>query len=150
MKSAHSQAQVRVDKALAEVPIDNRGERMKLHARLRQKYEELEPLKSSMNDVECACFEEIGEIIQRSPAKDWNSERVSKLGHDVGNIAHCRVPYRRSFYHDRINPIRGGNNWYDDRSRGRNSDWRNSWKKEFLCAGYAGLPAPMALTRNTN
>ena len=62
MKSAHSQA--RVDKALAEVPIDNRGERMKLHARLRQKYEELEPLKSSMNDVDCACFEELGEIIK--------------------------------------------------------------------------------------
>ena len=64
MKNAHSQAQVRVDKALAEVPIDHRGERTKLHARLRQKYEELEPLKTSMNDVDCACFEEIGEIIE--------------------------------------------------------------------------------------
>jgi hypothetical protein len=88
VKSAHSQAQVRVDKALAEVPVDNRGERMKLHARLRQKYDELEPLKSSMNNFECACFEEIGEIVESLEKCDGSGaarERRRTAGDSAGS-----------------------------------------------------------------
>jgi len=57
-------AQARVDKALAEVPIDNKQERDALHARLRQRYAELEPLKSGMSKDDLERFEEIGEIIE--------------------------------------------------------------------------------------
>ena len=43
-----------------------------------------------------------------------------------------------------------GANWSDNRSRGENSERQSSSKKkEFFCAGYAGLPAPVALTRAT-
>jgi hypothetical protein len=59
----HAKAQARVDRALAQVPIDNRDERKELHSRLREKYTELEPLKSGMNKKELECFEEIGDII---------------------------------------------------------------------------------------
>ena len=57
-------AQARVDKALAEVPIDNKQERDALHARLRQRYAELEPLKFGMSKDDLERFEEIGEIIE--------------------------------------------------------------------------------------
>lgn len=53
-----------VAKALAEVPVDTRRERDALHARLRQKYSELEPLKFGMSKQDVDRFEEIGEIIE--------------------------------------------------------------------------------------
>jgi len=56
-------AQAQVDKALAEVPVDYKQERDELHARLRQRYAELEPLKSGMSKKDLERFEEIGEII---------------------------------------------------------------------------------------
>lgn len=57
-------AQARVDKALAEVPVDYKQERDELHARLRQRYAELEPLKFGMTKEDLERFEEIGEIIE--------------------------------------------------------------------------------------
>jgi len=56
--------QVRVDKALAEVPVDYKQKRAELYVRLRQRYDELEPLKSGMSKEDLERFEEIGEIIE--------------------------------------------------------------------------------------
>jgi hypothetical protein len=67
-----------------------------------------------------------------------------KFGHDVGIIPQFRVPDRRSLNHSRINLIRGGNDWADDRSRGRKSNSQGSSKKEGP-ASYARFPAPVAL-----
>ena len=37
-----------------------------------------------------------------------------KFVHYVGNIPYCRISYRRSFDHARINTIGRGNNWADN------------------------------------
>jgi phage-related protein len=52
-----------VAKALAEVPIDNKHERDALRARLRQKYDELERLRSGLKEDDRKRFDEIGELI---------------------------------------------------------------------------------------
>jgi hypothetical protein len=52
-----------VAKALAEVPIDNKQERDALRARLRQKYDELERLRTGMKEDDRKRFDEIGELI---------------------------------------------------------------------------------------
>jgi hypothetical protein len=52
-----------VTKALAEVPIDNKQERDALRARLRQKYDDLERLRSGMKEDDRKRFDEIGELI---------------------------------------------------------------------------------------
>jgi hypothetical protein len=54
----HKKTQAKIAKILAEVPID-------LHARLRQRYGELEPLKFEMSKKDRERFEEIGKIIER-------------------------------------------------------------------------------------
>jgi hypothetical protein len=52
-----------VDKALADVPIDNKQERDMIRARLRQKYAELEPLKASMREEDRQKVEELGDLL---------------------------------------------------------------------------------------
>ena len=52
-----------VAKALAEVPIDNKQERDALRTRLRQKYDELERLRTDMKEDDRKRFDEIGELI---------------------------------------------------------------------------------------
>jgi hypothetical protein len=52
-----------VAKALAEVPIDNKQERDALRACLRQKYHELERLRTGMKEDDRKRFDEIGELI---------------------------------------------------------------------------------------
>ena len=52
-----------VAKALAEVPIDNKQERDALRARLRQKYAELDRLRTGMQEDDRKRFDEIGELI---------------------------------------------------------------------------------------
>ena len=54
-----------VAKALAEVPIDNKQERDALRARLRQKYHELERLRTGMKEYDRKRFDEIGELIDQ-------------------------------------------------------------------------------------
>ena len=54
-----------VAKALAEVPIDNKQERDVLRARLRQKYHELERLRTGMKDDDRKRFDEIGALIDQ-------------------------------------------------------------------------------------
>ena len=56
--------QKKIEKILADVPIDDRHERDELHARLRQRYNELKPLERGMEKPDRLCFEEIGEIIE--------------------------------------------------------------------------------------
>src|SRR5689334_4681163 len=51
--------------------------------------------------------------------KSRNSARRFKFVHDVGNTPHCRVSYRPSFDHARINTVRRGNTWADNRTRRR-------------------------------
>ena len=45
----HKKTQAKIANILAEVPIDDRKERDDLHARLSQRYSELEPLKWAMS-----------------------------------------------------------------------------------------------------
>jgi len=52
-----------VAKALAEVPIDNKQERDRLRAQLREKYAELKPLRLSKQARER--FEQLGELLDR-------------------------------------------------------------------------------------
>lgn len=54
-----------VAKALAEVPIDNKQERDALRARLRQKYNELDRLRTGMKEDDRKRFDEIGELIDQ-------------------------------------------------------------------------------------
>jgi hypothetical protein len=54
-----------VAKALAEVPIDNKQERDALRTRLRQKYDELERLRTDMKEDDRKRFDEIGELIDQ-------------------------------------------------------------------------------------
>ena len=54
-----------VAKALAEVPIDNKQERDALRARLRQKYDELDRLRTGMKEDDRKRFDEIGELIDQ-------------------------------------------------------------------------------------
>ena len=54
-----------VARALAEVPIDNKQERDVLRARLRQKYDELERLRKSMEEDDRKRFDEIGDLIDQ-------------------------------------------------------------------------------------
>ena len=49
--------------ALADVPIDNKQERDKIRARLRQKYTELQLVKAAMNPKDRRQFEELGKLI---------------------------------------------------------------------------------------
>ena len=52
-----------VAKALAEVPINNKQERDRLRAQLREKYAELKPLRLSKQARER--FEQLGELLDR-------------------------------------------------------------------------------------
>lgn len=54
-----------VAKALAEVPIDNKQERDALRARLRQKYDELDRLRTGMKEDDQKRFDEIGELLKQ-------------------------------------------------------------------------------------
>jgi hypothetical protein len=65
MKQSEKKQQVarNVDKALADVPIDNKQERDMIRARLRQKYAELEPLKAGMREEDRQKVEELGDLL---------------------------------------------------------------------------------------
>ena len=73
--------QKKIEKILADVPIDDRHERDELHARLRQRYNELKPLKRGMEKPDCLCFEEIGEIIERFDRVRSSISPKACLGH---------------------------------------------------------------------
>jgi hypothetical protein len=75
---AQRKAMTRVAKALAEVPVDKKRERDALHARLRQKYAELEPLKSGMSKEDLDRFEEIGEIIELLEKSEGSGRRQKR------------------------------------------------------------------------
>ena len=65
MKQSENKKQVakNVAKALADVPIDNKKERDTIRARLRQKYDDLKPLKVAMNEKDRRRFDELGELM---------------------------------------------------------------------------------------
>ena len=73
-----ARARAKVAKILADVPIDNRRERDQLHARLRQKYAELGPLKFGMSKEDRERFEEIGETIDLLIKSEARSRRKRK------------------------------------------------------------------------
>jgi hypothetical protein len=63
---------------MAEVPVDKKRERDALHARLRQTYAELEPLKSGMSKEDLDRFEEIGEIIELLEKSEGSGRRQKR------------------------------------------------------------------------
>jgi hypothetical protein len=71
----HKKTRAKIDKLLADVPIDDRKERDELHHRLRQRYAELEPLKSRMGNKERECLEDIGDIIEQLIESEARSRR---------------------------------------------------------------------------
>ena len=65
MRRANSKEQIErnVAKALADVPIDNKRQRDRIRARLRQKYTDLQPAKAAMRTKDRRRFEELGKLM---------------------------------------------------------------------------------------
>jgi hypothetical protein len=65
MRRANSREKIdrNVANALADVPIDNKRERNRIHARLRRKYADLEPAMAALKAKDRRRFEDLGKLM---------------------------------------------------------------------------------------